>query len=245
MAEGTRFRDVQLWPVLKGVVAAILVGFVTCVPVGLVGAFLASCAESIPVALPIVILLVPLIAYVCGGYVAARAAEHSELKHAFATGLILLTVLGPVYWGIRWPFLAWWDGLYPLLIIPSTLLGGRIGTPKTSVGRRAARRVDRSTAQIVLTYLSLMFLAPGCVALLCNWGFLPEPLEKPVVMLLLVLPAILLYFCRAPEGIITGGEIPGLTGWGILIVYFIPGLLLLWAGLALRRRALARTDSPS
>ena len=120
--------------VIKGLAVSIAIGVGMGVALGLAGLGLAfgtsvdvsGLADSAPFhAFAVVVSLVP---GLIGAYVAARDADHSQIRHAIATGLALLTldVL------CRFAFLdlprSCSDFVYLLLIVPNAALGGWIAT---------------------------------------------------------------------------------------------------------------------
>ena len=120
--------------VAKGAATAILLAMAIGFSVGLFAFPLAFAtdisAEAISnsIALHVVGFAVSILPDLIGGFVAARAAGHDELKHAFATGLVLLIFDGLLQLAFSDSALTWTDGAYFLLIVPMTVLGGYFGS---------------------------------------------------------------------------------------------------------------------
>ncbi len=127
-------EEFDVTAIAKGVVTAILLGFAVGFLWGLCGiaAVLATGnAVSDSIALRILGFAVSILPNLIGGFVAARAVGHGELKHAFVTGLVLLVFTGLSDVVLSDSAFGWTDGAYLLVIVPITVLGGRLGSAST------------------------------------------------------------------------------------------------------------------
>ena len=137
MNEHSAPEQFDVTAVLKGAAAAILLemalGFSSglCFFVLALAHVITEDTISHSIALPIIGFAASIVPDLIGGFVAARAAGHGELKHAFVTGLLLLVFAGLSHVVLSESALGWSDGAYFLLIVPITVLGGRLGSAST------------------------------------------------------------------------------------------------------------------
>ena len=130
-------RKLDLSAVLKGAATAIVLGLVFAFVCGLIGFVVilttGISAEAISSSILLAILgfVVGFLPDLIGGYVTACDAGYAAVKHGLATGVVLL-ICSAVFQllFVDSPF-TWLGGIYFLLVVPVTALGGFLVTKIT------------------------------------------------------------------------------------------------------------------